>query len=71
MADLEALIKELNKHIEREAESLKLWEAHEKVTLTDARGKVFDVRSEMMTRCKLNTQKYREMIAAAEKQAGK
>ena len=31
----------------------------------------FNVRSEMITRCKLNIQKYRETIAALEERAGK
>ena len=43
----------------------------EPITVTDQRPKTFNVRSEMITRCKLNIQKYRETIAALEEQAGK
>jgi len=39
-------------------------------TVTDQRRKTFNVRSEMITRCKLNIQKYRETIAALEERAG-
>jgi hypothetical protein len=48
-----------------------LWNSFEPVTVTDQRRKTFNVRSEMITRCKLNIQKYRETIAALEEQAGK
>ena len=53
------------------SESLDLWNSFEPVTVTDQRRKTFNVRSEMITRCKLNIQKYRETIAALEEQAGK
>ena len=58
------MTKQLNDQLKRESESLKLWNSFEPVT-------VFNVRSEMITRCKLNIQKYRETIAALEEQAGK
>jgi hypothetical protein len=48
-----------------------LWNSFEPVTVTDQRRKTFNVRSEMITPCKLNIQKYRETIAALEEQAGK
>jgi hypothetical protein len=57
--------------LKRESESLDLWNSFEPVTVTDQRRKTFNVRSEMITRCKLNIQKYRETIAALEEQAGK
>src|ERR1700722_4432973 len=56
---------------QRESESLDLWNSFEPITVTDQRRKAFNVRSEMITRCKLNIQKYRETIAALEEQAGK
>jgi hypothetical protein len=46
-------------------------DAFEPVTVTDQRRKTFNVRSEMITRCKLNIQKYREAITALEEQTGK
>jgi hypothetical protein len=63
--------KVLDKRSARESESLDLWNSFEPVTVTDQRRKTFNVRSEMITRCKLNIQKYRETIAALEEQAGK
>ena len=39
-------------------------------TVTDQRRKTFNVRSEMITRCKLNIQKYRETIVALKERAG-
>jgi hypothetical protein len=56
---------------ERESESLDLWNSFEPITVTDQRRKTFNVRSEMITRCKLNIQKYRETIAGLEEQGGK
>jgi hypothetical protein len=38
---------------------------------TDERGKSFNVRSEMITRCKLNIQKYRAIVAALEDRAAR
>jgi hypothetical protein len=47
------------------------WNSFEAVHVTDQRRKTFNVRSEMITRCKLNIQKYRETIAALEEQSSK
>jgi hypothetical protein len=71
MTDIEAMTKQLNDQLKRESESLDLWNSFERVTVTDQRRKTFNVRSEMITRCKLNIQKYRETIAALEDQGGK
>jgi hypothetical protein len=59
------MTKQLNDQLKRESESLELWNSFEPVTVTDQRRKTFNVRSEMITRCKLNIQKYRETIAVA------
>ena len=69
--DIQAMTKQLSDQLKRESESLELWNSFEPVTVTDERRKTFNVRSEMITRCKLNIQKYRETIAALEEQAGK
>jgi hypothetical protein len=37
--------------------------------ITDDKGKSFDVKAEMITRSKLNMQKYRQIIAGLEKRA--
>jgi hypothetical protein len=71
MPDIQAMTKQLSDQLKRESESLELWNSFEPVTVTDERRKTFNVRSEMITRCKLNIQKYRETIAALEEQAGK
>jgi hypothetical protein len=71
MPDIQAMTKQLSDQLKRESESLELWNFFEPVTVTDERRKTFNVRSEMITRCKLNIQKYRETIAALEEQAGK
>jgi hypothetical protein len=71
MPDIQAMTKQLNDQLKRESESLDLWNSFEPVTVADQRRKTFNVRSEMITRCKLNIQKYRETIAALEEQAGK
>ena len=71
MPDIQAMTKQLNDQLKRESESLDLWNSFEPVTVMDQRRKTFNVRSEMITRCKLNIQKYRETIAALEEQAGK
>jgi hypothetical protein len=71
MPDIQAMTKQLSDQLKRESESLELWNSFEPVTVTDERRKTFNVRSEMITRCKLNIQKYRETIAALEGQAGK
>ncbi len=54
-----------------ETQSLTRWNSFEAVHVTDQRRKTFNVRSEMITRCKLNIQKYRETIAALEEQSSK
>jgi hypothetical protein len=69
MPNIQAMTKQLNDQLKRESECLKLWDGFEPVTITDQRRKTFNVRSEMITRCKLNIQKYREAIAALEEQA--
>jgi hypothetical protein len=71
MPDFQAMIKRVKAELERETESLAGWESFESVTITDEKGKSFDVRAEMITRCKLNMQKYREIIAALEKRSEK
>jgi hypothetical protein len=71
MPDIQAMTKQLSDQLKRESESLKLWNSFEPITVTDQRRKSFNVRSEMITRCKLNIQKYRETIAALEEKADK
>ena len=71
MPDIQAMTKQLSDQLKRESKSLELWNSFEPVTVTDEHRKTFNVRSEMITRCKLNIQKYRETIAALEGQAGK
>ena len=66
MPNIQAMTKQLNDQLKRESESLELWNSFESVTVTDQRRKTFNVRSEMITRCKLNIQKYRETIVALE-----
>jgi hypothetical protein len=65
------MTKLLNDQLKRESECLKSLDAFEPVTVTNQRRKTFNVRSEMITRCKLNIQKYREAITALEEQTGK
>ena len=64
MSNYAVLIKQLTEDLQQETDSLKAWESFERVTLSDHKGKVINLRSEMITRHKLNMQKYREMIAA-------
>jgi hypothetical protein len=71
MPDIHAMTKQLSDQLKRESDSLELWKSFEPVEVTDQRRKTFNVRSEMITRCKLNIQKYRETIAALEEQADK
>ena len=71
MPDYQAMIKRANAELEREKDSLTAWESFESVTITDEKGKSFDVRAEMITRCKLNMQRYRAIVAALEKRAEK
>jgi hypothetical protein len=54
MPDIQAMTKQLSDQLKRESESLKLWNSFEPITVTDQRRKSFNVRSEMITRCKLN-----------------
>lgn len=61
---------QLKDQLERESQSLALWNSFEPISVKDPRRKTFNVRSEMITRCKLNIQKYRETIAALEEQTG-
>ena len=68
MPDIHAMTKQLGDQLQRESESLELWKSFEPVEVRDQRRKTFNVRSEMITRCKLNIQKYRETIAALEEQ---
>ena len=60
------MTKQLKDQLDRESQSLTLWNSFEPISVTDQRRKTFNVRSEMITRCKLNIQKYRETIAALE-----
>ena len=66
MADIQAQIKQTKAELQRAAESLAIWESFESVTVTSDKGKEINVRSEMIIRCKLNMQKYKEIIAALE-----
>jgi len=66
MADIHAQIKQTKAELQRAAESLAIWESFESVTVTSDKGKEINVRSEMIIRCKLNMQKYKEIIAALE-----
>lgn len=60
------MTKQLKDQLDRESQSLVLWNSFEPISVTDQRRKTFNLRSEMITRCKLNIQKYRETIAALE-----
>ena len=71
MADIPAPIKQAQDQLKRATEDLAIWESFDSVTVTDERGKSFNVRSEMITRCKLNIQKYRAIVAALEERAEK
>jgi len=71
MPDIQAQIARAKEQLKRATEYVEVWESFESVTATNEKGKSFNVRSEMITRSKLNMQKYREIIAALEKQAGK
>jgi len=62
------MTKHLKDQLDRESQSLALWNSFGPINVTDQRRKTFNVRSEMITRCKLNIQKYRETIAALEEQ---
>ena len=66
MADIQAQIKQAKAELQRAAESLAIWESFESVTVTSDKGNEINVRSEMIIRCKLNMQKYKEIIAALE-----
>lgn len=68
MPDIHAMTKQLKDQLDTESQSLALWNSFEPISVTDQRRKTFNVRSEMITRCKLNIQKYRETIAALEEQ---
>jgi len=68
MPDIQAMTKHLKDQLDRESQSLALWNSLEPINVTDQRRKTFNVRPEMITRCKLNIQKYRETIAALEEQ---
>jgi len=70
MPDIQAMTKHLKDQLDRESQSLALWNSFGPINVTDQRRKTFNVRSEMITRCKLNIQKYRETIAALEEQTG-
>ena len=63
------MMKQLNDQLKRESESLELWNSFEPVTVTDQRRKTFNVRSEMITRCKLNIQNTRD-DSCTRKEAG-
>jgi hypothetical protein len=69
MPDYEAMIKLAKADLERETESLAIWESFSSVTVTDEKGKELNVRSQMIARCKWNMQKSREIIAALEKRS--
>jgi hypothetical protein len=71
MPDFQAMIKRVKEELERETESLPGWESFDSVTVTNEKGKSFDVRAEMIMRCKLNMQKYRQIIASLERLAEK
>ncbi len=71
MLDIQALIKQAKEQLERTAEDLAIWEAFDSVTITDDRGKSFDVKAEMITRAKVNMQKYRQIIGGLEQRAEK
>jgi len=71
MPDFQAMIKQAKAHLDRAIEDVKLWESYEAVTVTDEKGKVVNLRSQMIARFKQNMQLYREVIAALEKRADK
>jgi hypothetical protein len=71
MPDLQAMIARAKEELESQAKSLAEWETFASVTITDEKGKSFDARAEMITRCKVNMQKYRQIIAGLEKRAEK
>jgi hypothetical protein len=69
MPDIQAQIKQAQDQLKRATEDLAIWESFDSVTVTNERGKSFNVRSEMITRCKLNIQRDRAIIAALETRA--
>ena len=69
MPDIQPQIKQAQDQLKRATEDLAIWESFDAVTVTDERGKSFNVRSEMITRCKLNIQKYRAIIVGLETRA--
>jgi hypothetical protein len=69
MPDIQALIKQAKEQLKRVTEDLAIWESFDTVTITDDKGKSFDVRAEMITRCKLNMQKYRQIVEGLEARA--
>ena len=71
MPNIQAQIARAKEQLKHATEDLEAWESFEAVTATDEKGKSFNVRAEMITRSKLNMQKYRAIIAALEKQAEK
>ncbi len=71
MLDIQALIKQAKEQLKRTTEDLAIWETFDSATITDDKGKSFDVKAEMITRAKVNMQKYRQIIAGLEERAEK
>jgi hypothetical protein len=71
MPNLQDMIKQAKAQLDRNAEDLKLWESYDAVTVTDEKGKVVNLRTQMIAQCMYNRHKYTEVIAALEKRAEK
>ena len=71
MPDFQAIIKQVKAQLDRATEDLKLWQSSDAVTITDEKGKVINLRSDMIARCQHNMQRYRQFVTALENQAEK
>jgi len=71
MPDYQAMIKRVKEQLKRATEDLEIWESSEAATITDAAGKVTDLRSQMITHAKYNMQKFRLAFEALEKASQK
>jgi len=54
MPDFQAIIKQVKAQLDRATEDLKLWQSSDAVTITDEKGKVINLRSDMIARCQHN-----------------
>ena len=71
MTDFQAIIEQVKAQLDRATDELKFWQSSGVVTITDEKGKVINLRSEMIAKCQHNMQRYRQFVTALEKQAEK